>query len=272
MVIPSIEELNELEKHLYVQAFYCFGVGKAQEIYTELEKRNILNMLNEGSSESENTFCKSSILLAQIIKTLEELKGSIEKASDSCEKNNLLKMLFNQYEEAFEDLYGLPPAFIHRISGLRGNKNRNRKFLYRKYEIFYEILKQYAEKHGKFENATQAVKSVFSEVIEAFQQFDRNYALEKINELDNQINNEKRSLTKPKSKEFPTKLVSTQKRIKKLEMEKINWRTTVEKNKLYEAFPTIFLLNSEDYLEEILARELKTNIDIYNQVIKPNTV
>ncbi|MFW6767638.1 hypothetical protein ACODTQ_14390, partial [Acinetobacter pittii] len=155
---------------------------------------------------------------------------------------------------------------------LRGNKNRNRKFLYRKYDIFYEILKQYAEKHGKFENATQAVKSIFSEVIEAFQQFDRNYALEKITELDNQINNEKRSLTKPKSKEFPTKLVSTEKRIKKLEMEKINWRTALEKNKLYEAFPTIFLLNSEDYLEEILARELKANIGIYNQVIKTNTV
>ncbi|WP_333669213.1 hypothetical protein [Acinetobacter guillouiae] len=273
VVIPSIEELNQLERHLYVQAFYCFGIGASQEIYTDVEKQSIQIKLSEGLQEREYAQCTSSILLAEILKTLENLKESIDQASDLKKKLSLLSSLFNQYDDAFEDLYGLPNAFIRRISGLRGVKKRNRKFLNRKYEIFYDILRRQVEQHGKFKNATQAVESVILEVKEAFQRFDHDYALEKVTEIKNSIKDEKQSLKKTNDKDFPIKAASVEKRIKKLEKQKSDWLSAINQNTLYDCFPTIFLLNSENYPEEILARHLKVKADkdIYDQVVEKNT-
>ncbi|MDS7927985.1 hypothetical protein RMB03_02830 [Acinetobacter sp. V91_7] len=274
VVIPSIEELNELEQHLYAQAYYCFGVGANKEIYTEIEKQSILRKLRDRIQAKEGAACTSSILLAELIKTFEKLKESVEQASELKEKKEILSMVFNQYDDAFDDLYGLPEAFIRRVSGLRGVKKRNRKFLDRKYEVFYGILRQYVEQHGKFDNAAQAAKSVILEVKAAFQQFDREYALEKVAEIDEKIRDEKQNLEKPKSKEFPIKPVSIEKRIKKLEKQKSDWLTAMKQKTLYKYFPTIFILNSENYPEEILARHLKVkaNKTIYDQIIeKPQT-
>ncbi|MDS7927967.1 hypothetical protein RMB13_00430 [Acinetobacter sp. V102_4] len=274
VVIPSIEELNELEQHLYAKAYYCFGVGANKEIYTEIEKQSILRKLRDRIQAKEGAACTSSILLAELIKTFEKLKESVEQASELKEKKEILSMVFNQYDDAFDDLYGLPEAFIRRVSGLRGVKKRNRKFLDRKYEVFYGILRQHVAQHGKFDNAAQAAKSVILEVTAAFQQFDREYALEKVAEIDEKIRDEKQNLKKPKSEKFPIKPVSIEKRIKKLEKQKSDWLTAMEQKTLYKCFPTIFILNSENYPEEILARHLKVkaNKTIYDQIIeKPQT-
>jgi hypothetical protein len=208
--------------------------------------------------------------LAEIIKTLEELKECVDQTSDSNEKSVILNRLFNQYDDTFEYLNGLPEAFIRRVRGLRGVKKRNSKFLNRKYEVFYDILRCHVEQHGKFDNATQATKSVISEVIEAFQQFDHDYALEKVIEIENKIEDEKQILIKSNNEKFPIKAASVEKRIKKLEVQKFDWLTAIKENTLYECFPEIFLLNSENYPEEILARHLKVKADkaFYNQIVE----
>lgn len=63
-------------------------------------------------------------------------------------------------------------------------KSRYEKILYPKKEIFFNILRSYAEKNGKWKNPSQAVKDVYSEVIIEFEKIDRDYIAEKSKKLE----------------------------------------------------------------------------------------
>lgn len=164
VIIPSKEELNQLERHLYAQAFYCFGVGADQEIYTETEKRKTLEKLSKGVQADKYSICTNSILLAEMMNTLHQLQENIDNSTNSDQKVETLKLLSNQYSDAFSELYGLPSFLIDRVKGIRGANKRNNNYLNRKYEIFQNILRQKVEARGKFKNAKQAVEHVIEEV------------------------------------------------------------------------------------------------------------
>jgi len=269
--IPSKEELNQLEKHLYAQAFYCFGVGTDQEIYTEIEKRETLEKLSKGVQAVKYAICTNSILLAEMMNTLHQLQENIDNATDSDQKVERLKLLFNQYSDAFSELYGLPSVFIERVKGTKGINKRKSDYLNRKYEIFYDILRQEVEVQGKFKNAKQAVEHVIDKVALAFKEFDYHYASERINEIKKKIEDEEQALKKfqeSRSPTFPIRPASSKKRIEKLKTELANWSQAVQNDELYLEFSSIFLLKSDGCFDEILARNLRKQKMLYAQVIE----
>lgn len=274
VLIPSKEELNQLEQHLYAQAFYCFGIGTDQENYTEIDKREILEKLSKGVQASKYAICTNSLLLAEIMNTLHQLQKKIDNTTDVDQKIETLKLLFNQYSGAFSELYGLPSVFIDRVKGTRGANKRKRNFLNRKYEIFYNILKQKVEVQGKFKNAKQAVEDVIEEVELAFKEFDDHYALERINEIKKKIEDEEHELKKyqvAKSPAFPIRPASSKKRIEKLKTELAKWSQAVQNDELYLEFPGIFLLKPDGYFDEILARHLRKHEILYDQVVEKSS-
>ncbi|MCU4379625.1 hypothetical protein [Acinetobacter haemolyticus] len=269
--IPSKEELNQLERHLYVQAFYCFGVGADQEIYTEIEKRETLEKLSKGVQAVKYAICTNSILLAVMMKTVHQLQEDIDNTIHSDQNVERLKLLFNQYSDAFRELYGLPSVFIERVKGTKGINKRKSNYLNRKYEIFYDILRQEVEVHGKFKNAKQAVEHVIDKVELAFKEFDNHYASERINEIKKKIEDEELALEKfqvSKSPAFSIRPKSTKKRIEKLKTDLAKWSEALQNDKLYLEFPGIFLLKSDGYFDEILARNLRKQKMLYAQVIE----
>lgn len=269
--IPSKQQLNQLERHLYVQAFYCFGVGADQEIYTEIEKRETLEKLSKGVKAVKYAICTNSILLAEMMNTLHQLQENIDNATDSDQKVERLKLLFNQYSDAFSELYGLPSVFIERVKGTKGINKRKSNYLNRKYEIFYDILRQEVEVQGKFKNAKQAVEHVIDKVELAFNEFDYHYASERINEIKKKIEDEEQALKKfqeSKSPDFPIRPKSTKKRIEKLEVDLKKWSEALQKDKLYSEFSGIFLLKPMNFLDNILARNLRKQTILYNQVVE----
>ncbi|OBY73811.1 MULTISPECIES: hypothetical protein [Acinetobacter] len=269
--IPSKEELNQLERHLYAQAFYCFGVGADQEVYAEIEKREILEKLSEGVQAVKYAICTNSILLAEIMNTLHQLQENIDDTADLDQKVETLKLLFNKYSDTFSELYGLPSAFIDRVKGSRGANKRNRNYLNRKYEIFYKILGQEVAAQGKFKNAKQAVEHVINEVELAFKEFDYHYASERINEIKKKIEDERQALEKfkvSKSPAFSIRPKSTTKRIEKLEEDLEKWSEALKKDELYSKFPSIFLLKPDDFIDDILARKLRKQEVLYAQVVE----
>lgn len=270
---PSLEQLDELERHFYVEAFYCFGVGKEKKTYSQKAKLRILNELMQGLQANEYAVCRNSILLADLIKTVCEIKQNIALKRDTQEHKNLLKSLLNQCDDAFSDLYGLPDAFIHRVKGVRGAKKRYSQFLDKKYAIFKDILLKKTQKDGKFKNAKQAVEGVINDVELAFEMFDRQYATDKINEIKNKIKSEQEELKKfKKSKkmkfpEFAIKPASAEKRIIILNQKLEKWTNALDNHELYEKFPSIFLLKPEDFFDDILARHLRGDKAFCDQVI-----
>ncbi|MCT9977755.1 hypothetical protein M2R48_05390 [Acinetobacter sp. I-MWF] len=271
-VIPSIEELNQLERHLYVQAFYCFGVGVDQEIYTEIEKREILEKLSKGVEATKYAICTNSILLAEIMNTLHQLQENIDKTTDSDQEVGTLKLLLNQYSDAFSELYGLPSVFIERVKGIKGINKRKSNYLNRKYEIFYEILRQEVKVHGKFKNTKQAVEHVIDRVELAFKEFDDHYALERITEIKRKIEEEEQAIKKfqiSKSPAFPIRRpASSKKRVEMFKSDLHKWTKALKNKKLYSEFSGIFLLKSDDYLDEILARNLRKQKILHDQVVE----
>nr|WP_171502864.1 hypothetical protein [Acinetobacter haemolyticus] len=261
--------MNQLEQHLYAQAFYCFGIGVDQEIYTEIEKREILEKLSKGVQAVKYAICTDSILLAEIMNTLHQLQKNIENTTDSDQKVETLRLLFNQYNDAFSELNGLPRAFINRVKGVRGAKKRYAQVLDKKYAIFRSVLIKKVEKDGRFKNAKQAVDGVIEDVEQAFEVFDRGYATDKINEIKNKIKTKQEELKKfkkTKSSDFAIKPVSAEKRITRLNQELEKWTTALHNDQLYEEFPKIFLLKPEDYLDQILARHLREQKAFCDQV------
>jgi len=271
VVFPSLEQLNELEHHLYAQAFSCFGVGNDKKSNSQKYKQHILNELIKGLQPEEYAVCSNSLLLAEIIKTINQIKKNVTLKKDVSENEKILKFMFHQYDQAFSELYGLPSAFINRVKGVRGAKKKYAKFLDQKYVIFRDTLIKKVEKEGKFKNVNQAVEGVIEDVEKAFAVFDCDYAIKEINKIKNKIKEEQNELKKfknTKSPVFAIKPVSTEKRIKKLKNSLKKWTIALSKNELYETFPTIFLLKPEEFFDDILERHLRKDKTFYNLVIE----
>ena len=269
--IPSKEELHQLERHLYAQAFHCFCVGADKEIYTDIEKREALEKLSKGVQAVKYAICTDSVLLAEMMNTLHQLQENIDNTIHSDQKVERLKLLFNQYSDAFTELYGLPSVFIERVKGTKGINKRKSNYLNRKYEIFYDILRQEVEAQGKFKNAKQAVEHVIDEVELAFKEFDNHYASERINEIKKKIEDEEQALKKfqeSKPLAFSIRPTSTKKRIEKLRTDLEKWSEALQKDELYLEFSGIFLLKPDEYLDVILARNLRKQEMLYAQVIE----
>ncbi|ENU31301.1 hypothetical protein L313_1577 [Acinetobacter haemolyticus CIP 64.3 = MTCC 9819] len=269
--IPGKEELNQLEQHLYAQAFYCFGVGADQEIYTEIEKRETLEKLSKGVQAVKYAICTNSILLAEMMNTVHQLQEDIDNTIHSDQNVERLKLLFNQYSDAFSELYGLPSVFIERVKGTKGINKRKSNYLNRKYKIFYDILRQEVEVQGKFKNAKQAVEHVIDEVELAFKEFDYHYASERINEIKKKIEGEEQALERlkvSKSPAFAIRPKSTKKRIEKLKIDLAKWSEALRKDELYSEFSGIFLLKPINFLDKILARNLRKQEMLYAQVVE----
>ena len=65
---------------------------------------------------------------------------------------------------------------------------RYEKKLYPKHKIFFDILKERAEKQGKWKNPNRAVKDVYDEVIAKFEELDRIFIAGKLIELESKRN------------------------------------------------------------------------------------
>lgn len=319
---PKIEELNLLSDELYLQAIknlklkkFMRDSQKPKEIkknliiqslgLTSLEKEQLLIKLKKLDDKSFNdslnqstpwegdefivlskefTAIKNLILINQVEGLIENYsKLSAYKLQKEYRSNleSLIEMITPRRNVLYDLLYFL--ELRKKIQGYIAVKQRHRV----KHKIFFDILKEHAQKNGKWNSLSMAVQDVCAEVIAKFREMDEQYIevqLKKIQdkkqiaskekeELEGIIDNVKARKAKNIEGSHDSETLSSAKKrqrklaeeLQPLEMQIAKYTDAKKHGYPFESLGREILFNSD--IELSLINCLRDNKEIMSQVI-----
>ncbi|MBM9552673.1 hypothetical protein [Acinetobacter nosocomialis] len=190
MSIIKFEDLNELEQEFidclftyyessFLQNEACGNIKTADEpekriIVAELSdiQRKVLNErlhLNDLILKEINEFHQlilgentviSPMQIVVLLEQLNALKDEFDTLSNTIQKKRY-SVILQAYQALDENICTQRNLkILKRMRGIRAVKVRNDKNVYPRHQILYRVLRDEAHKNGRWENLSQAVKSI----------------------------------------------------------------------------------------------------------------
>lgn len=127
---------------------------------------------------SQMQFFGETYSVQDLLNLLGQINTVIEGIRDYRQQqiNEKYSEILNKYIELVVDeggrVYTYNPSLKRRINGILNIRKRYAPLLHKKLEIFYSELTGYAQKNGRFKNASQAVQLILPTLQIKFREFD----------------------------------------------------------------------------------------------------
>lgn len=177
-------------------------------------------------------------------------------------------------------VYAYNPSLKRRINGILNVRKRYTPLLNKKLEIFYSELTVYAQKNGRFKNASQAVHLILPTLQIKFREFDLQWVQSRLEVNKQKIldltearkNNKKKETCEGDYFDMPFKIQDRTylNQIKELENENKKWEQFLQHPERH--FPQQKQLPfNTAYCDEVLVSHLRRCPDLVREVIKSSS-
>ena len=139
------------------------------------ERKLLVELMVE---HSQMQFFGETYSVQDLLNLLGQINTVIEGIRDYRQQqiNEKYSEILNKYIELVVDeggrVYTYNPSLKRRINGILNIRKRYAPLLHKKLEIFYSELTGYAQKNGRFKNASQAVQLILPTLQIKFREFD----------------------------------------------------------------------------------------------------
>ena len=174
-------------------------------------------------------------------------------------------------------VYAYNPSLKRRINGILNVRKRYTPLLNKKLEIFYSELTVYAQKNGRFKNASQAVHLILPTLQIKFREFDVQWVQsrlevnkQKILDLTDAIkNNEKKEICEDDDFDIPFKIQDRTylNQIKELQNANKKWEQFLQHPERHFPQQKQFPFNTA-YCDEVLVSHLRRRPDLLRKIIR----
>ena len=195
--------------------------------------------------------------------------------------NEKYSEILNKYIELVEDesgkVYTYNPSLKRRINGILNVRKRYAPLLHKKLEIFYSELTSYAQKNGRFKNASQAVQLILPTLQIKFRSFDLQWVQSRLEANKQKIldlteakkNNEKKEICEDGDFDVSFKIQDRTylNQIRELQNENKKWQQFLQYPDRY--FPQQKQLPfNTAYCDEVLVNHLRRRPDLIREIIQ----
>ena len=198
LYLLAIENLHLIEWKEYIQqAEATLTNGAKEQILKKLvslgdksfndsyREDSLLDISSFNESVTASRVVEQIGLVDQLIGNSNELANYIVQKEYKRILEGLIEMITTKSGQTVQYALIRQSVLRKKIEGYVKIKARYENKLYDKHKIFFNILKERAEKHGKWKNPNRAVNDVYDEVIAKFEEMDRNFIAERLIELEN---------------------------------------------------------------------------------------
>lgn len=175
----SKEDFLKLKKDLYYCCIAEMSYTKRNPDFKVFDDTNMLSLL---SILGDETFLKSknhkevSLVFINLFSRIDSTIDTVETLSEKQLKKQYKDIFKEYFDCGFKNIKLTSDQFKRKVNGYKGSQNRYVDLLYKKQEIFYNLLSEKVIESGiRWSNPHKAVKACSKEIEEAFNNFDRQW-------------------------------------------------------------------------------------------------
>lgn len=232
---------------------------------------------------SQMQFFGETYSVQDLLNLLGQINTVIEGIRDYRQQqiNEKYSEILNKYIELVVDeggrVYTYNPSLKRRINGILNIRKRYAPLLHKKLEIFYSELTGYAQKNGRFKNASQAVQLILPTLQIKFREFDLQWVQSRLETNKQKIldltearkNNENKDTCEDDDFGVSFKIQDRTylNQIRELQNENKKWEQFLQHPERY--FPQQKQLPfNTAYCDEVLVNHLRRRPDLLKEIIQ----
>ena len=247
--------------------------------FEDLEQQSLIKLMAEHSQMqlSEEMYSVQDLLnLLDQISTVTAGLNDYRQQQINEQYSEILNRYIDLVIEDTGKVYVYNPSLKRRINGILNVRKRYAPLLHKKLEIFYSELTVYAQKNGRFKNASQAVQLILPTLQIKLREFDLQWVQSRLEANKQKIldltearkNNEKKEICEDDDFDMSFKIQDKTylNQIRELQNENKKWEQFLQHPERY--FPQQKQLPfNTAYCDEVLVNHLRKHQDLMAKIL-----